>query len=181
MNPLVEYGLLIAQDSRVDEMARRMAEGFSDDPVRFGDNVWWVAVLIVGGLLAAVAILVSQTGRRQRRAMPSNPRRLFADLCQAHGLARDDRRLLHRLAGSQGLDAPARLFLEPERFDPAVLPARLRSWGARFQAIRGRLFAGLSEEVPPPPLPQDQAAAVPGIPGAAIALGPPADSPVVNT
>jgi hypothetical protein len=179
--PIVKYGLPIAQDSRMDEMARRMAEGFSDGPVRFGDGVWWVTVLIVGGLLAAVAVLALQTGRRHRRAMPSNPRRLFAGLCQAHGLARDDRRLLQRLAGSQGLDAPARLFLEPERFDPAALPARLRSWGARFQAIRGRLFAGLSEEVPAPPVPGDQAAAVPGIPGAAIELGPPAHGPVVNT
>jgi len=179
--PILKYGLPVAQDSRLDAMARRMAEGFGDDPARFGDGVWWVGVLIVGALLAAVGILAAQIGRRIRRATPDHSRRLFAGLCQAHGLARRDRGLLRRLAGSQGLDPPARLFLEPERFAPVAIPAKLASCGARLQAIRGRLFADLSDEVPAMALPGGQAAALPGIPDAAVAPGPPVDGPVVNS
>jgi hypothetical protein len=177
MHRILEFALLIAQDSRVDEMARRMAEGFSDEPVRFGGDLWWAAVLIVGGLMGAAAILARKSDRRKRRATLDNPRRLFADLSQKHGLGWADRRLLRRLARSEGLQEPASLFLEPERFDAAVLDPRLKTWHARFQAIRGRLFAGLGEAASAsPPDEKGLRTILPGEPRAATSATPPKNS-----
>jgi hypothetical protein len=134
---------LLAQVSRADEMARHMADGFRGDPVRWEWGTWWGVGLTVAGLLVAVWVWGWWTGRSQGPLTRSSPKRLFHGLCRAHGLARGDRRLLWRLARFQGLDSPGRLFLEPERFDPAVLDPRVPDCQSRYQAIRGRLFAGI--------------------------------------
>ena len=51
-------------------------------------------------------------------AILSSPNRLFLSLCRAHRIAWSDRWLLWRLAASQRLEDPVRVFLEPERLDP---------------------------------------------------------------
>ena len=137
----------LAQVSRADEMARHMAEGFRGEPIGSEWGLWWMAMVIaVVGLLMAKWILDWWMGRSQARVTRSNPKRLFVGLCRAHGLAWGDRRLLWRLARFQELDSPGRLFLEPERFDPAVLDPGTPNGVARYQSLRNRLFAGLGVE-----------------------------------
>jgi len=181
MTALLPHGLLIAQASRVDEMARRLADGFREDPVRFEGGVWWVVVLIVVGLLPAVWILGRLTGRWQSGAARSSPGRLFASLCRAHGLSWPDRWLLGRLALFHALSDPARLFLEPERFDPRGLDPRLRKWERRLQAIRSRLFAGLSEEDWASPQGGRPSAEITAIAAVTDGRESPPDSPAVST
>jgi hypothetical protein len=98
-----------------------------------------VAALIVAGTLTAW-ILGWWVGRSENHLTRSCPRRLFLGLCRAHGLTWGDRRLMWRLARLQGLESPGRLFLEPERFDPAHLAAKTPKLQARYEVIRGLLF-----------------------------------------
>jgi len=73
----------------------------------------------------------------------SSPNRLFLSLCRAHGIAWSDRWLLWRLAASQRLKDPARLFLEPERLDPDLARPLSRRRAARLERLRLQLFEGL--------------------------------------
>ena len=146
MIALVRAGILMAQTNRVDEMARRMADGFREDPVRFDGGIGWLLVLILVGLLPAVWLLGRLTGRGREEIPRNDPGRLFAGLCRAHGLSWSDRRFLRRLARSQGLEDPACLFVEPDWFDASGLDGGPHDWGRRGQAIRNRLFAGLTKE-----------------------------------
>jgi hypothetical protein len=105
-----------------EERLRGMASGFqgkrasADVP----ELIFWLAIL------AALALCVWFASRwlyRSDRPMPySNPRRLFRLLCRAHHLGAADRRVFARLAQQHGLLNPARLFLEPERFDMSTAP-----------------------------------------------------------
>jgi hypothetical protein len=52
-----------------------------------------------------------------------SPPELFRELCRAHGLSWSTRRLLKRLAAEWQMSSPARLFVEPDRFNAACLPA----------------------------------------------------------
>jgi hypothetical protein len=52
---------------------------------------------------------------------------------------------LWRLARSHGLRAPARVFLEPERFESSRLSPVMRRHAARLEGLQDRLFAGLAE------------------------------------
>ncbi len=158
MSTVFAHGLLIAQSSRVDEMARRLADGFREEPVRFEGGVWWLAIVTVVVLLPAVWVLGRLMGRWPGHATWSSPGRLFASLCRAHGLGRRDRWLLRRLAAFQSLSDPARLFLEPERFHPHGLGPTLSQWGTQLQAIRSRLFAALREDDSAPPQRADSTA-----------------------
>ena len=103
----------------------------------------WGVVVIAAGLVATAWVRAHWAGPLRESLARSSPNRLFRGLCRVHALAWADRRLLWRLARFQGLDTPARLFLEPERFDRAALDPRMPDAQTRYQAIRGRLFAGL--------------------------------------
>jgi hypothetical protein len=139
-----------AQASRADEMVQHVAEGLRGEPDRWAGDFWWMAVVIaVVGLLMAKWILDWWTGRSQARVTRRSLKLLFLGLCRAHGLAWGDRRLLWRLARFQKLDSPGRLFLEPERFDPTLLDPSAPNCLARYQSLRGRLFAGLEVNTSP--------------------------------
>jgi len=67
-----------------------------------------------------------------------DPRKLFRELCQHHGLNRADRRLLQKLAAIKQLRQPAELFVTPSVFDLAELPVDLDE--QKLHALRTRLF-----------------------------------------
>jgi hypothetical protein len=112
--------------------ARGGAEGSG-----WGDFVW--AVLGVAALAGAVW-LTRWVIRRAPAAPAHDPNRLFAGLCQAHGLNRSDRRMLRRLARSRGLADPARLFVEPQFFEVPSSDPTLGSQAGCLNELRQRLF-----------------------------------------
>jgi hypothetical protein len=112
-----------------------------------GDRAWLTTDdIVIGGLLLIGGAALAWYLRRllvdpQRSRRRSNPRALFRKLCTAHGLGIGDRRLLWQLARHHRLDHPARLFLEPERFEPSELSPRLKKDAATIRALRTQLFA----------------------------------------
>jgi hypothetical protein len=139
--------LPFAGHNGVDELAARMSDGFRSD--RTSVDIGTIVALLAGaaGIGFLLWIVAHLVGGYDRRATFNSPRKLFLRLCRAHRLTWRDTWLLWRLARSQRLGDPARLFLEPERFDPSDLAPGLRRHAERLQSLRDRLFADLSDLV----------------------------------
>jgi len=149
MNRFLINFLLLAQDTRLEGFTRGFRRR-QQTPVELGDVMLGLAIVVA---FVATLCLLSRLIERRQRAGPTNSRLgLFFSLCKAHGLAWSEWRLLWRLARHHRLRDPARLFLEPERFEPANLGPALRPQAAHIEAIGKRLFAGLPSDPEPQPL-----------------------------
>ena len=140
MSELVFDGLLLAQVDPVE----RLANAFRERQVRMDSGDVVIAVLLLLGLVVALWLLSRLPSRRTRGASPSRPLVLLLSLCRAHKLAWSECWLLWRVARHHGLDDPARLFVEPERFDPAEVGPVLRLRAEELGALGRRLFGNLS-------------------------------------
>jgi hypothetical protein len=152
MNALLESGILLAEPSRLETLGRGFQHGSG---VSRGNIVLGVFVLV--GIVLAVWAAAYWHTHRDRLPWCNDAAKLFWSLCRAHALRWGDRWLLWRVARYQRLDDPARMFLEPQRLDPANLGAVFRTQSARLGAIRARLFAGLSQEEPKKAKPREPA------------------------
>ncbi len=96
--------------------------------------------LILLGCVVLVGYLLSRLLARQERQRSYNkPAALFRQLCKAHQLDRYQRRLLRELAAAQQVEPAARLFLEPEHFQPSHLGSLVEA--EEILLLRDRLFA----------------------------------------
>ena len=103
-------------------------------------------LLLVVAVVAAV-ILAVRMFNSYREKPCYHPRGLFRELSRAHGLTREQHRLLRELAEGLELEHPGRLFLEADLFDRLYQIERFAPWqsGARREkanALRERLFGG---------------------------------------
>ncbi len=132
-------GLLLAEVSRWESMGGGLRP-------KEGDNSAWEILAVIGGcaVLAAAVWWLLTRFTDIGRARPNSPRKLFAELCSAHGLDAANRRLLAKIARWQRLKHPARLFMEPERFETVNLSPQLAASREQVEAIRKQIFA------PPP-------------------------------
>jgi hypothetical protein len=131
-------GLIFAQRSGIDEMS----EGFRGRARM--DSTHLVAILLgLAAVVLVVWLLSYFSGSRRRPAAYHSPGRLFLAIAKGHRLSWRETWLLWRVARWHRLEDPARLFLEPDRFDRENLGASLMRHAARLQSLRGRLFAGL--------------------------------------
>ncbi len=125
--------------------------GFRGRRIGMDDVVLGLLILACGVLvLWALSYLMKF---QEKQGSFSSPTMLFWSLCQAHGLRWSDRWLLWRVARAARLRDPARLFLEPERFEPSKLRPALRIHAARLGRLVGMLFGD-----PPPPQPETKPA-----------------------
>lgn len=130
------YGLMLAQIRRFDGLRDR----FSGPRARFGmdDAITGIAAIL------AVAVLLYFVNRWHNRHSGkqsyNSSSAMFRELCKAHSLDRKTRQLLKRIAQWQRLTQPARLFLEPERFEPANLSPELERYLAELFELRAKLF-----------------------------------------
>ncbi len=136
---MIDRGIpwLLGEASDFSALGRK----FRGDNARLG----WSDLIAVLAIIAAIALLFwflkrtsSGIGRTRNR---NSPRQLFKQLCRAHSLTAANGRLLRRLARSQGLAHPARVFVEPHRFDPQRLKPSMRKDESRLNELRGKLFA----------------------------------------
>ena len=137
MHNLFSQCLLLAERSRLDNLSepfKRPSAGM--DPGEVTRALAILAVIIVSAWL----LLRLRTAQERRRPYDS-PLRLFLALCKAHNLRWSERWLLWRLARAQRLKEPARLFLEPQRFDAAGSGPALAGRAARLRRIRDQLFS----------------------------------------
>ena len=144
MNHLLCRGILLAQGNRLESMSSRFRRGGSHTQIDGWDIL--VGLLVLAGIgvfvwFLSYAIRLQEKGR----GLPS-PFGLFLQLCKAHQLRWSQRWLLWRLARAQRLRDPARVFLEPERYEPAHLSPALQPRAAELEELRGRLFFQADEE-----------------------------------
>jgi hypothetical protein len=104
-----------------------------------GDDIFY-GLLILFAVVCPLIFISIWVYRRRRRQASTSPRALFFSLCRAHRLKWSEYLLLWRLGQSQHLADPARLFVEPERFDISRLPVALRLKAEKLKNIHARLF-----------------------------------------
>jgi len=132
---------LLAQTNRFSDMGR----GFRGRRAQFDAGDLLVGLLVLGAVAAVLWLLWYLNSRHEGLRRRNGPLRLFHQLCGAHRLRWSERWLLWRLARAGRLRDPARLFLEPQRFDPKQLPGSLRGRANLFGRIRDRLFPELPD------------------------------------
>ena len=120
------------------KLARSMGENFRGENAQLDIVDVWIGLGVVTVLAVVVLVLSQYVARRERARRCYSPHGLFNQLCQAHGLDRSACKALWRLARQDELEHPARLFLEPERFDrpSAVVDADREA----YRQLRGKLF-----------------------------------------
>jgi hypothetical protein len=149
MSHLPVHCILFAQQNPLNNFARE----FQGRETRLNSGYLAAGLLVVLGMCLAVWLLGQLLERYGGRRPVDNARTLFLALCRAHRLRWSEAWLLWRVARDQQLTDPARLFLEPNRLDPAKVDPVLRRRSAELEAISQRLFAGAKrdgEEDPEP-------------------------------
>lgn len=160
MNDLLHHGILLAQRSRLEGLSR----GFKGQRINTGDIV--TGLLVLAGIVVVVWALSYLLTLQERRRSYTSPGRLFFSLCKAHRLRWPQWWLLWRVARSQRLRDPARLFLEPERLEPSNLGSSLQMRAAQLKELRERLFAEPEQQqdeqdLAPPETPDSRRAGTP--------------------
>ncbi len=117
---------------------RHMGEGFRGEHAQVETGEILIALVCLAGLIVALCLLSRYVARRERSKRTYSPRGLFNELCQAHGVDRAGRTALWRLSKEQQLEHPARLFLEPERFEEAS--STTGTDGETYRHLKLRLF-----------------------------------------
>lgn len=98
-----------------------------------------IGLLVIGVIVLSVWLFAMYYNWRENNNKRS-PSGLFRQLCQAHKLDFRSSRLLRKLATWHKLTHPARLFLEPERFDAAKLSPVLKQQQATLERLRNHIF-----------------------------------------
>jgi len=127
---------------------RSMGAGFRGSHARFGMDEAITGLAILAGVVVATLLLTHLLTREERLRRTNDPWSLFRSLCRAHRLQRVQVRLLHRVARAQQVDHPARLFLEPERYQIGCDDPQFGRDRAMLAQIASRLFAGLDARLP---------------------------------
>ena len=95
-------------------------------------------------VLATVAItliwLFSKARNRDQSQPTNHPWKLLRELAKAHQLSTSQQRLLHRIIRHYAIDPPARLLLEPERFQAALGDAEFAHEKYGVLRLKERLF-----------------------------------------
>lgn len=101
------------------------------------------------GVVTAVAIVIvtliwlfTRTRHPEQKRPINHPWKLMTELAQAHRLSSQQQRLLQRMVRHFSVEPPARIFLEPERFDQAIQEATFQSQTPRLAQLKERLFGG---------------------------------------
>ncbi len=126
---------LLADQGRLNEMGRHFRQGGGG--VSFAQMLIFVLVLV--GIGVAIWLLGRFVSSRERRGY-YDAHALFRELCRAHGLDFRSRRLLRRVAQRQQLALPARLFVEPQRFDAAIYDSDLAEHREQLEQLRTKLI-----------------------------------------
>lgn len=134
LTAVCSWTFLASSNRRLDYMGRRFKPGGSQ--VEF-EHLLMIAIVLI--VLTVLAWLVTKWFNARQENGYSSPRRLFNELCRAHGLRRSERELLREIAGWHRIGNPVQLFIEAHRFEAAAM---LKDLGRseEIAAIRQRLF-----------------------------------------
>lgn len=116
--------LIAATTTTIDLLAQGRVASLGDRFQNGGGELDWMTMFFVVVVLAFAIMVVWMLARHlslKESGSYNNHRSLFHELCRAHRLSWADRRLLLVVALQQEVAVPARLFVEPERFEPERL------------------------------------------------------------
>jgi hypothetical protein len=139
----ISLNSMLLADSRL----RAFSGGFKPGENQQGPGSVLTVLCVILVFIVLLWFLARLADRRRERGPTNSPLILLVTLCRAHGLSWRDCFLVWRLARRHRLKDPARLFLEPERFDTGTGRAS-RGRSGRLQAIKARVFAGLAKDEP---------------------------------
>ena len=100
-----------------------------------------MVLLIVTGVGLGAFLLWWLLLYQDRGPAYHNPWALFRGLCKAHQLDRSSRQLLQQVARWERLSHPARIFLEPSRYEAANLSPELQERLPALTELRDKIFA----------------------------------------
>ncbi len=135
-----QSSLLWGQVQRATSMGSR----FRGESAQFGMQQVLNGLMLLGVIALAIWGLSLLLNRQDRTRRHLSHRALFRSLANAHALNFAQKRLLKELARAHRLAQPARLFLEPERFDAARLTQSLARRQGQLDTLRSKLFGDLS-------------------------------------
>jgi hypothetical protein len=135
------FGSLLAQVESLDQFVSALR----DRKGRIDSGELFAGLVILAGVLAGIVILARIFDPHRRKQPYTSPGRLLFSLCKAHGLRWSQWWLLRQIARHQAMEDPARLFVEPERLDPANAGPLGAAKRDQIQALRARLFSDLAE------------------------------------
>ncbi len=141
---MISRWYLLAQVTRPQELGRR----FRGPDSQFGLGDLAGLLLFVVAAAALVWLLRWLLQRQSGIHRYYHPRRLFLQLCRAHGLSSQERKLLWQLAQFLQLEHPATLFLLAELWEPAELGEDWAPWAETLQRLRTRIFGTGDPETP---------------------------------
>jgi hypothetical protein len=97
---------------------------------------------VASGLAAVLLVgwIASKLLKAGEQRVINHPRRMLRELFKAQQLPRSQQRLLRRIIKAYQLDPPARLLVEPERFDTAAQDPAFKPQRGRILALKQRLF-----------------------------------------
>jgi hypothetical protein len=113
---------------------------FDDQRAGFGPTE--ITIIVSATVLFLLVALSSYWRSRRQRLVfwHDSSSRLFRELCRAHRLNSASKRLLKRLASAREVSSAADLFVAPEYFELANLPATLKSSADDLRQLRHKLF-----------------------------------------
>lgn len=138
------YATLFAAD--LEAFFRGLGSEFSGKRAKLGWGDAGIMLSVVTVIVGLVFLLSRYFGKGDHETLNS-PQSLFAELCKLHGLGFGERRTLTKLAKVHKLEHPARLFLEPERFDNVSDHPHLAPQAGMIRELRQRLFVGMTSNV----------------------------------
>lgn len=116
---------------------KNMGDRFSGDHLTLQtEDVVGFGVIIF--LFAAGYFVLQWFAMRQKNGQKHSPKELFRELCEAHGLERQERKLLIRIADELELSDRTGLFIRPDLYERAPV---LEAIGKEpCQQMKSRLF-----------------------------------------
>jgi hypothetical protein len=137
----IDSTLLLANQSRMQDLFCFVKANKSDSGM--SSAIYGLIILTaIVAVLFLLSIAIKWVRQNHKQASPLS---LFLSLCRAHKLKYSEYWLLWQVAKFQHLTDPARLFLEPERFDGSRLSQALKPQTEQLKFLRNRLFADLED------------------------------------
>ena len=126
---------LLAETPRADQFVK----GFREGTLHRTASYDWLLIAVASFAIVLAYYVFDRFLRRRGSGSLPNERRLFHDLCRAHGLDRASIGLLQRIAKRAQLAQVSAVFLKPELFQPQGATARRDQ--NLIDRLRGQLFA----------------------------------------
>ena len=121
-----------------DSASRQLADRFASEQAVLGPLS--IGVASIAAVLAVLLCWLVVRSRQSPKMAIDHPWKLFRELTRAHRLSGSQERLLRRMIRQYEIEPPAKLMLEPERFQIAAADMNFASERRALLDLKERLF-----------------------------------------